>query len=172
MHSLLKLLRRDNTVILRRVLRVLTIALLLATRSVLAQQLEPVLVDGQAALKYTDKNGCESPVNFGKIAGQEEAITIRVIHFHGSSWGEKGWLGITRRRILFGPDAGQKDEHAFSIPRSEFKETKVSKDHKVAYLTIISSAKKNQVFAIGCFDIDDMFFQTESFSAELTYGRT
>ena len=132
-----------------------------ATGEVSAQQSEAVLVDGQPAFKYTDKNGCESPINFGKIAGQEEAVTIRVIHFHGNSWGEKGWLGITRSRIFFGPDGGQKDEHAFSIPRSEFKEAKVSKDHKVNYLTIISKEKRNQEFAIGCFgnthDIDDMF---------------
>jgi hypothetical protein len=42
-------------------------------------------------------------ISFGKIAGNEEAFTIRVIHFHGSSWAKRGWLGITRSRILFGP---------------------------------------------------------------------
>ena len=64
-------------------------------------RLEAVLVDGKPALKYKDKEGYESSINFGKIAGQEEAVTVRVTHFHGSSWGEKGWLGITRNRIFF-----------------------------------------------------------------------
>lgn len=35
-----------------------------------------------------------------------------------------------------------------AFPGGEFEETKMSKDHKVAYLTIISSARKNQEFAI------------------------
>jgi len=126
-----------------------------------AQQLGPVIIQGQPVLKYTDNKGCESTISFGRFGGSEEALSIRVIHFHGSIWGEKGWLFIARNRIFFGPDTGQKDEHAFSIPRSEFKEAKVSTDHKVQYLTIISTGKKNQEFAIGCFgnthDVDDMF---------------
>jgi tetratricopeptide (TPR) repeat protein len=133
----------------------------LTSMSVSTQQLEPTSIDGRPALKYTDKNGCESPVNFGKIAGHEEAIMIRVSHFHGVKWGEKGWLGITRNRIFFAADADQVAEHAFSIPRSEFKEAKVSKDGKVFYLTVTSKIKKNQEFAIACFgkmlDTEDMF---------------
>lgn len=133
---------------------------LLLVGSVSAQQLEPILADGQPALKYVDKNGCESPIGLGKI-GQEEVVTIRVVHFHGSSWGDKGWLGITRSRIFFRPDAGQKDEHAFSILRSDFMTAKASKDGNVYYLTLASKMKKNQEFAVGCLgnshDIDDMF---------------
>jgi tetratricopeptide (TPR) repeat protein len=139
----------------------LGLVLLLTARSVSAQKLEPVLTNGQPALKYKDSKGCESPINYGKLGDQEEAFTIRVIHFHGSSWGERGWLGITRSRIFFAPDAGQKDQHAFNILRGEFKEAKVSIDHKVHFLTIMSKEKKNQEFAIGCFgnlrDVDDMF---------------
>ena len=161
MRCIVEIISRAQIVSFARVPFLLTIALLLTTRSVSAQQLEPVLVDQQPALRYTDKNGCESRVNFGKIAGQEEAVTIRVIHFHGSSWGDKGWLGITRSRIFFRPDPGQKDEHAFSIPRIEFKEAKASRDGKVHYLTLVSKVKKNQEFAIGCVgnthDINDMF---------------
>jgi tetratricopeptide (TPR) repeat protein len=160
MHSIIAL-RFDLMVSLSHLALLLTICVLLATGSVSAQQLEPVLVEGRPALKYTDKKGCESPVNFGKIAGHEEAVTIRVVHFHGSSWGEKGWFGITRSRIFFRPDAGQKDEHAFSILRNEFKEAKASKDGKIYYLTLVSKVKKNQEFAVGCFgnthDIDEMF---------------
>jgi len=166
MYSLTTLHRLVPFVNPKRLFLVFLIAPLLAAGNVPAQQLEAVLVDGKPALKYTDKEGCESPIHFGKIAGGEEALNIRVVHyqgstFHGSNLAERGWLGITRGRIFFAPDAGQKEERAFSIPRSEFKEAKVSKDHKVYYLTIISNEKKNQEFAVGCFgnkkDLDDMF---------------
>lgn len=134
--------------------------LLAACPSASAQQLEPALSNGQPILRYKDNKGCESPINYGRLGGKEEVITIRVSHFHGSKWGERGWLGITRNRIFFAPDADQAAEHAFSIPRSEFKEAKVSKDGKVSYLTLMSKIKKNQEFAISCFgnvrDIDDM----------------
>jgi tetratricopeptide (TPR) repeat protein len=140
---------------------VVPIVLILLAIPVSAQELRPVIIQGQPVLKYTDNKGCESTISFGRFGGSEEALSIRVIHFHGSTWGEKGWLFIARNRIFFGPDTGQKDEHAFSIPRGEFKEAKVSIDHKVRYLTIISNGKKNQEFAIGCFgnthDVDDMF---------------
>jgi hypothetical protein len=136
------------------------VLLLTAFPSASAQQLEPALSNGQPILRYKDNKGCESPINYGRLGGQEEATTIRVSHFHGSKWGERGWMGITRNRIFFTPDADQAAEHAFSIPRSEFKTARVSKDGKVSYLTIESKIKKNQEFAIGCFgnshDIDDM----------------
>src|SRR5690349_1640581 len=73
--------------------------------AVSGQQLEPVLSNGQPALKYKDNKGCESPISYGKLGGQEEAVTVRVSHFHGSKWGERGWLGITANRIFFTPDA-------------------------------------------------------------------
>ena len=140
---------------------VFPIALLLLGFPVSAQQLGPVIIQGKPVLRYTDNKGCESIISFGRFGGNEEALSIRVIHFHGSTWGERGWLFIAKNRIFFGPDPSQKDEHAFSIARSEFKEAKVSTDHKVHYLTIISNGKKNQEFAIGCFgnthDVDDMF---------------
>jgi len=65
----------------------------LAPFSVAAQQLEPVLSNGQPTLKYKDNKGCESPINYGRLSGQEEAVTVRVIHFHGNKWGERGWFG-------------------------------------------------------------------------------
>ncbi len=137
------------------------IAPLLAAGNAPAQQPEAVLIDGRPALKYIDKEGCESPINYGKTAGQEVSIAVRVNHWHGKNLGEKGWLFINKTRIFFAPDAGQTDEHSFSIPRIEFKEAKVSKDHKVYYLTIISNAKKNQEFGAGCFgnkkDLEDFF---------------
>lgn len=74
----------------KRYLLFTLLLLLSATAEALAQQLEAVLIDGKPALKYKDKEGCESPISFGTIAGQKEAITVRVSHFHGSSWGEKG----------------------------------------------------------------------------------
>lgn len=160
-HSFVKLLRGNDIIIFAQFLPLLVTAIFLTTQSVFGQQLEPVSVDGRPALKYTDKNGCESRISYGKLAGQEEAVTIRVIHFHGNAWGDRGWLGVTGTRILFSPDTGQKDEHAFSIPRTEFKQAKISRDNKVSYLTIVSREKKNQEFAIGCFgnklDPDDMF---------------
>ena len=139
----------------------LVIIVLTAMPSALAQQLEPSLSNGQPILKYKDNKGCESPINYGRLGGQEEAVTVRVSHFHGSKWGERGWLGITPNRIFFTPDADQAAEHAFNIPKSEFKGARSSKDGKVSYLTLESRTKKNQEFAIGCFgdshDIDDMF---------------
>jgi tetratricopeptide (TPR) repeat protein len=141
-------------------LALFVILMLTAMPSALAQQLEPSLSNGQPILKYKDNKGCESPINYGRLGGQEEAVTVRVSHFHGSKWGERGWLGITANRIFFTPDADQAAEHAFNIPRSEFKGARSSKDGKVSYLTLESKTKKNQEFAIGCFgnahDIDDM----------------
>ncbi len=57
---------------------VFPLSLLLLAFPVSAQQLEAVLAEGQPTLKYTDKNGCQSPINFGKIAGQEEAVTTQI----------------------------------------------------------------------------------------------
>jgi tetratricopeptide (TPR) repeat protein len=146
----------------------LLVTFLLAIKAIAAQQLEPIMTNGQAVLRYKDKIGCESPINYGKIGGQEEAITVRVSHFHGANWGEKGWLGITQSRIFFAPDADQTAEHAFNFPRTEFKEAKVSKDGKVFYLTLMSRIKRNQEFAIACFgpvhDIDDMFMPILNFA--------
>lgn len=122
--------------------KTLIVAVLLALCFLAAPQTAHAQKDGEAQAVIFDANdrptlifankpakkeqSCGALVSYMLMDNQEEAIAARVSHFHSGGLGmspslpESGWLYITRARIVFSVEDGDKS-HAFDLPRTKLK---------------------------------------------------
>ncbi len=118
-----------------------------------AQELRPTLDNGRPALRFGNTQQCSSLITYAPLDGEAEAIGVPVVRDEGKTR-EVGMLFFNETSIIY---RVLPIEHAFVIPRVNFKGASVSIRHDVYYLVIKSMLRKDQEFQLSCTLRPDVF---------------